>query len=333
MGTCTVSRDHPSNHTMACPNVIAHHPLVVLGVPVYNESKWIERTLRSIQAQAHTEFRVLVADNASTDGTSEICEHFARHDPRFIHFRHAENNGSSANFGFAFERSASRFFCWVGGHDLLHPEYLSRHLRALQEYPAAACSFTYFEWIDGRDRPIRREGNVGIAVPQRGAWLRYLWSVAIGSDLGPIHGLFRRNALPIPATQAVAAADLVLIANVAFRGPLLAQPGHLYKLRDFSEGRGVEDMMQRITGRSGVSGTFDATITAYLADFDRMHPTGSRASRARPIIEWLLQDRLGTRSIRLTKRLRSLIKRTHEVRSLIAPRSTDHRLAMRTLST
>ena len=304
-------------------DAIVHHPLVVLGVPAYNEIRWIEKTLRSIQSQTHADFRVLISDNASTDGTSEVCERFAQCDPRFLHFRHPENRGASVNFSFAHERSSSRFFGWVGAHDLLHSDYLSRHLTALEQSPAAVCSFTYFEWIDALDRTIRLDGDVGIAAPQRSAWLRYLWSIAIGSDLGPMHGLFRRSALPVPSARPVAAGDLVLMTDVAYRGAFIAQSGHLYRLRDFTEGRGVENMMRRITGRSGVAGTFDATIAAYLADFDLMHPPGTRGHRMRPLVSWLLHDRLDKRSLRVTKRLRSVAKRMHDLRAWLMPRTTD----------
>lgn len=304
---------------------IVSHPLVVLGVPAYNEVRWIERTLRSIQSQTHAEFRVLISDNASTDGTSDVCEQFARSDPRFIHVRHPENRGASTNFSFAHEHSSSRYFGWVAAHDLLHPDYLSCHLKALEGQPSAACSFTYFEWIDALDRTIRLDGDVGIAAPQASAWIRYLWSIAIGSDLGPMHGLFRRSTLPVPSARPVAAGDLVLMAFVSHHGSFIAQPGHLYRLRDFAEGRGVDDMMQRITGRSGVAGTFDATVAAYLADFDLLHPPGTRGHRMRPLISWLLHDRLDRRSLRVTKRIRSLAKRMHDLRAWLRPTPTDQR--------
>jgi glycosyltransferase involved in cell wall biosynthesis len=306
-------------------DVRVRHGTVVLGVPAYNEIQWIERTLRSLQAQSHQDFAVLVTDNASTDGTSDVCAGIAREDPRFVHVRHPENRGAAFNFDFVRDASDSPFFGWVGAHDLLHPDFLSVHVNALQARPDAAGSFTYFEWIDAQDRTIQQDGDVGIATPQRGAWRRYLWSVAIGSDLGPMHSLFRRSAMPRLASRRVAAADHVLLANIVFRGPFLAQPGHLYRLRHFNEALRTENSMQRITGKAGVQPDLAATVEAYLADFDLMHPPGSRGRRLRPVVSWLLHDRLDRKSLRVTKRLRSVVKRLHDLRAWLRPRPTDQR--------
>jgi hypothetical protein len=83
--------------------------------------------------------------------------------------------------------------------------------------------------------------------------------------------------------------------------------------------------MQRITGDAGVKPDLSATIAAYLADFDAMHPEGTSGRRMRPLVAWLLRDRLGHGSLRVTKRLRSLSKRLHELRAWVWPRPTDQR--------
>jgi glycosyltransferase involved in cell wall biosynthesis len=90
------------------------HDTVVLGVPAYNEVRFIERTLRSIQARTHADFAAVITDNASIDATSDLCADFARADPRFTHVRQPANIGAAANFDFAREASESPLFGWVG---------------------------------------------------------------------------------------------------------------------------------------------------------------------------------------------------------------------------
>jgi glycosyltransferase involved in cell wall biosynthesis len=45
-----------------------------LVIPVYNEIRFIERTLQSVVGEAD---EILVCDNASNDGTSEVCIQFS----------------------------------------------------------------------------------------------------------------------------------------------------------------------------------------------------------------------------------------------------------------
>ncbi|MBL8515265.1 MAG: glycosyltransferase, partial [Betaproteobacteria bacterium] len=68
-------------------------PLVTLGVPVYNGEKFLEETLDCLAAQTYGNIEILIADNASTDGTAEICQRYQAADARFKHLRYEVNNG------------------------------------------------------------------------------------------------------------------------------------------------------------------------------------------------------------------------------------------------
>lgn len=57
-------------------------PRVTVGVPVYNGATLIERALQNPADQTHRDIRVVIMDNASTDGTGEIARRFADMDPR-----------------------------------------------------------------------------------------------------------------------------------------------------------------------------------------------------------------------------------------------------------
>jgi glycosyltransferase involved in cell wall biosynthesis len=50
------------------------HPLVTIAMPAYNEEKYIEACIASVQQQdyPHDRIEILVADGRSTDNTREI---------------------------------------------------------------------------------------------------------------------------------------------------------------------------------------------------------------------------------------------------------------------
>jgi glycosyltransferase involved in cell wall biosynthesis len=73
---------------------------VSVAVPVYNGALLIAESLNCIVNQTMQDFEVIMSDNASTDGTSEICVAFARKDSRFRHVRHDTNVGAVKNFFF-----------------------------------------------------------------------------------------------------------------------------------------------------------------------------------------------------------------------------------------
>ena len=53
-------------------------PLVSVAMATYNGERWLPEQLDSIYAQTWPELEVVVTDDASTDGTAEILERYAR---------------------------------------------------------------------------------------------------------------------------------------------------------------------------------------------------------------------------------------------------------------
>lgn len=298
------------------------HPVIVLGIPAYNEAEYLRAALDSLRKQSYPDFLAVIGDNASTDGTREICEEFVSADSRFRLVRHERNIGAAANFQFLRDQTRSEFFCWFGGHDLLEPHYLAHHLAALRRTPEATCSFSYLRFIDESGRWLRDEHDVGTHTRSRSALLRFLWSVGLGVDLGPIHGVFRRARMSMRPLHSCAAWDHVYLSNCIRDGIFVDMPGHLYTLRSFDEGKRDSTIMQRISGDRASQFDFSATISAYLADFDAMSADHPDDRRWRPLLEWILNDRFGPRRIRLTKWLRTAAKRLHSIRRLLGARSS-----------
>jgi glycosyltransferase involved in cell wall biosynthesis len=58
-------------------------------LPVYNGDNYLAAAIESILAQGYGEFDFLILDNASTDGTEEICQAYAKRDPRIRYVRQA----------------------------------------------------------------------------------------------------------------------------------------------------------------------------------------------------------------------------------------------------
>lgn len=77
------------------PNSVSLNPLVSVCVQTYQHAKYIKECLDGILMQETTfDFEILLGEDASTDGTREICIHYAEKYPDkirlFLH--HRENN-------------------------------------------------------------------------------------------------------------------------------------------------------------------------------------------------------------------------------------------------
>jgi GT2 family glycosyltransferase len=85
-----VSEDPPQD-----PRPNAHRPLVTISLVTYNGQRWLSGCLASVQAQDLTDHELLVLDNGSTDGTTELLRRHKAHEPRM------RLEESPVNLGFA----------------------------------------------------------------------------------------------------------------------------------------------------------------------------------------------------------------------------------------
>ena len=92
--------------------------LVSVCLPVRNGAERLPVVIGSVLAQTHENLELVVSDNASTDGTENVCRELAASDPRIVYRRHAANVGLLNNFISAMQLSRGGFFRWIG-HDLV----------------------------------------------------------------------------------------------------------------------------------------------------------------------------------------------------------------------
>ena len=196
------------------------NPRVSIGIPLYNEAKFLRPALEALISQDFTNVEFIISDNASTDDTAEICADFAQRDPRIRYFRNAQGIGAIANFNRVFELARGEYFMWASGHDLWSPGYVSAALQILDADPSVVlCS--------PRKAKIDAEGNVIRVIPNRidtrsmendpvGRLNLFLWA---GPHAYTIYGVLRSSALRTTGLfRPVYGPDLVLMAELSLAG-------------------------------------------------------------------------------------------------------------------
>jgi glycosyltransferase involved in cell wall biosynthesis len=110
-------------------------------VPVYNRRELLADCLKSALAQTCRDLEVVVVDNASTDGTWDVCREFAGRDPRVRIFRNAENIGPVRNWQRCFKEAQGRYGKLLFSDDVLSSYYLEKTLPLMRD-PHVAFVFT-----------------------------------------------------------------------------------------------------------------------------------------------------------------------------------------------
>ena len=129
-------------------------PLISIGVPVYNGENFVAEALACILDQSYEHLEVIVSDNASNDGTSEICRAFAQQDSRVRYYRADVNRGAAWNFNRVFELATGEFFRWASHDDLSAPSLDASCVEVLQDCPDVVLCAGKAGVIDAQGRQI-----------------------------------------------------------------------------------------------------------------------------------------------------------------------------------
>lgn len=118
-------------------------PEVSVIIPVYNNEKYVEECVRSVQNQTFEDLEILVINDGSTDGSGEILERLLREDRRIRLFRQ-ENKGAGAARNKGLDTASGRYLVFVDGDDWIAPDYIEKLYAAAEERESemVICGFT-----------------------------------------------------------------------------------------------------------------------------------------------------------------------------------------------
>lgn len=96
---------------------------VSIIVPVYNVEKYLKQCVDSILGQTFPEFELILVDDGSKDGSSVICDNYAKSDDRVVVI-HQENHGQTAARKAGFHASCGEYIYFVDSDDWLEPNLI-----------------------------------------------------------------------------------------------------------------------------------------------------------------------------------------------------------------
>jgi glycosyltransferase involved in cell wall biosynthesis len=99
----------------------------------------------------------VIADNASTDETAEICRDYASRDPRIRVHRYEEQVSFVENFNRALWLARGEYFAWAAHDDTREVTFVSKLLKPLKSHPDAVLAFSRFDNLDAAGSAVSRD--------------------------------------------------------------------------------------------------------------------------------------------------------------------------------
>jgi len=200
-------------------------PRLSIGLPVYNGEEYLTKSLEALLGQTYEDFELIISDNASTDGTADICHRYAKRDSRIRYFRQPRNLGCSPNHNFVFKQARGELFKMASDDDLYARDLLKRCVDALDEFPQFVLAQSWSALINASGTVTNLvEYPVVTDAPRAPDRFRSMLFDGWGDDDG---GVIRTKVLRQTAPHnSYHLADRTFITEVGLHGPF-------YQVRDW----------------------------------------------------------------------------------------------------
>ena len=113
--------------------------LVSVVIPCYNARRFLSETLESALAQTYPYIEIIVVDDGSTDGTTELIRAYVDR----VKAEFGPNRGASAARNQGTTLAAGEFIQYLDADDLLVPDAIERRVAALQ---SVGADVAYSDW-------------------------------------------------------------------------------------------------------------------------------------------------------------------------------------------
>ena len=166
-------------------------PLLSIILPVFNSEQYVTEAIRSLQAQAVTDWELICVDDGSTDQSVERV--LALNEPRLRLIRQT-NQGPAAARNRGLEQAQGDFIAFIDADDLWPADKLARQFAVFTETPAVevVVGLVQYHFAEGVQVPAYRfthEDN-RVFYYQMGAGL---YRKAIFERVGGFNEAFRQS--------------------------------------------------------------------------------------------------------------------------------------------
>lgn len=130
-------------------------PQVSIIVPVYNKSKYLYQTLKSIKNQTYSDYEVIIVNDGSTDNSREIILSFQKNDNR-IRLFDIPNGGVSNARNYGLTKARGEWIQFLDGDDIIVDDYLESVISETNRDRRIELVFSDFSMINSNNEIVHQ---------------------------------------------------------------------------------------------------------------------------------------------------------------------------------
>lgn len=147
--------------------------MVSVIMPSYNCGRFVEETIRSVQAQTYKNWEIIFMDDCSTDDTIKLVSALREEDPRIHLYQNVSNMGAAVSRNNAIREAKGRWIAFLDSDDLWTPDKLEHQIKFMEDN-GYYFSCTERDNIDEDSRPTGKYESGPFHISKAGMYL-YCW--------------------------------------------------------------------------------------------------------------------------------------------------------------
>jgi glycosyltransferase involved in cell wall biosynthesis len=164
--------------------------LISVIMPVYNEEKYLRKSVQSILDQTFPHFEFIIINDGSSDRSAEILDQFAQTDKR-IQIVHQENKGLATSLNVGLQMARGKFIARMDADDISLPKRLEIQSGILLNDNSVGVCHSRFSLIDSEGKAIPFRKRAGF----RFSSLQTRWTLIWRNCIGHPTVMIRREIL------------------------------------------------------------------------------------------------------------------------------------------
>lgn len=170
-------------------------PLVSVAMTTYNGEKYLRYQLNSILQQTYQNLEIIITDDASTDSTRQILEHFAKSNPQIRIFCNPVNQGITASFERSIRNCRGSYIAISDQDDIWDSYKLEILMDTIANEDAI---YSDSELVNKYGHPINKLISSFVNVRSYYSGIPFLMGICLPGHTLLLQGDFARYILPIP---------------------------------------------------------------------------------------------------------------------------------------
>jgi len=193
------------------------NPIIGIGLPVYQNEKFLAAALDSILAQSYSDFVIYLSEDQSDDNTADICRQYAAMDSRIKYSQNESNLGEIGNYQRVLDLADTEYFMFARGHEILPKNLLADCIEVLENDKEVILAFAKTVWIDEQGKRLMDKHLPHFDT--RGCDVAARCALAFWGKYEAFYGLTRTATMKsIKALEPIVATDLIMLFEMSLLG-------------------------------------------------------------------------------------------------------------------